>query len=159
MISLHRILTATDFSDSSNEAVAYAVYLARGFGADLHLLYVFEPPVFSHAGISPGVRPEIHDWIKEIREGETQKLNAMVGEIRRQISKAHAIFKEGVPFLEILKTAGEMQADLIVLGTHGRTGLAHVLLGSVAERVVRKSACPVLTVRPKAMMENKSGKG
>jgi nucleotide-binding universal stress UspA family protein len=83
----------------------------------------------------------------------------VVGEIRHQISKAHAIFKEGVPFLEILKAAGEMQADLIVLGTHGRTGLAHVLLGSVAERVVRRSACPVLTVRPKAMMEKKTGKG
>jgi len=158
MISLHRILVATDFSDFSKEALIYAIYLARGLGADLYLMTVFEPPVFSHAGVSPGVRPEIHDWIKEIREGETKKLNDMAEEIRHQISKVHPVFKEGVPFLEILKAAGEMQADLIVLGTHGRTGLAHVLMGSVAERVVRKSDCPVLTVRPKSMTEKKPRK-
>jgi universal stress protein A len=151
MISLHRILMATDFSDYSNEALNYAVYLARGFGADLYLLHVFEPPFFSHSGVTPGVRPEVHEWIKEMKEDAARKLNELAVEIRHQVSKVHVILKEGMPFHEILLTAGEIPSDLIVIGTHGRTGLSHVLMGSVAERVVRKSACPVFTVRPKAL--------
>jgi nucleotide-binding universal stress UspA family protein len=151
MITLHRILMATDFSDYSNEALDYAVYLARGFGADLYLFHVFEPPFFSHTGVSPGVRPEVSQWIKEVKEDEARQLNDLAEKVRHQGAKVHPIFKEGTPFLEILKTAGEIPTDLIVLGTHGRTGLAHVLMGSVAERVVRKAACPVFTVRPKVL--------
>jgi nucleotide-binding universal stress UspA family protein len=159
MITLHRILVATDFSDYSNEALEYAVYLARGFGAGLYLLHVFEPPFFSHSGVSPGVRPEVHQWIKEVKEGEAVQLNDLAEKVRHQGAKVHPIFKEGTPFLEILRTAGEIPTDLIVLGTHGRTGLAHVLMGSVAERVVRKAACPVFTVRPKALAVVKEKKG
>lgn len=150
MITLHRILMATDFSDYSNEALDYAVYLARGFGADLYLLHVFEPPFFSHTGVSPGVRPEVHQWIKEVKEDEIRQLNDLAEKVRHQGAKVHPVFKEGTTFLEILKTAGEIPSDLIILGTHGRTGLAHVLMGSVAERVVRKAVCPVFTVKPKA---------
>ncbi|HTN42679.1 MAG TPA: universal stress protein [Nitrospiria bacterium] len=159
MIELHRILMATDFSDYSNEALEYAVHLARGFGADLYLLHVFEPPFFSHTGVSPGVRPEIHEWIQEVREAEHENLNKLADRVRHQGPKVHAILKEGTPFLEILHTAGEIPADMIVLGTHGRTGLGHVLMGSVAERVVRKAACPVFTVKPKALAGKKEGKG
>ena len=159
MISLHRILVATDFSDFSKEALAYAVYLARGFGADLYLLHVFEPPFFSRTGVSPSVRPEVHQWIQEMKEEDSRELNLAASEIRHQISKVHPILKEGEPFLEILKAAGEIPADLIVLGTHGRTGLAHVLMGSVAERIVRKSSCPVFTVRPKGLGSGKEGQG
>lgn len=159
MIELHRILMATDFSDYSNEALEYAVHLARGFGADLFLLHVFEPPFFSHTGVSPGVRPEIHQWIKEVKEEENNRLNKLAERVRHQGPNVHAILKEGTPFLEILKTAGEIPADMIVLGTHGRTGLGHVLLGSVAERVVRKAACPVFTVKPRALANQKKGKG
>lgn len=151
MIELHRILFSTDFSDYSKEALEYAVHLARGFGADLYLLHVFEPPFFSHTGVSPGVRPDIHEWIQEVRAAEGENLNKLADQVRHQGPNVHAILKEGTPYLEILKTAGEIPADLIVLGTHGRTGLGHVLMGSVAERVVRKAACPVFTVRPKAL--------
>ena len=158
MIALHRILMATDFSDYSNEAMEYAVYLARGFGADLYLLHVFELPFFSHTGVSPGVRPEVHQLIMEAKQEAQEKLNKLAEEVRHQVAKAHPIFKEGTPFLEILKTAGEVPADLIVLGTHGRTGLAHVLMGSVAERVVRKAACPVFSVRPKVFAAVKEKK-
>lgn len=150
MITLHRILMAADFSDYSNEALDYAIYLARGFGADLYLLHVFEPPFFSRTGVTPGVRPEVLQWIKEMKEAEVRQLDDLAEKVRHQGAKVHPVFKEGTPFLEILKTAGEIPSDLIVLGTHGRTGLAHVLMGSVAERVVRKSLCPVFTVRPKS---------
>ncbi|HEY4485645.1 MAG TPA: universal stress protein [Nitrospiria bacterium] len=150
MITLHRILTATDFSDYSKEALGYAVHMARSFGAELYLLHVFEAPFFSHSGVSPNVRPEVHQWILELKKEEGKRLESLAEEVRHQGAKVHPIFKEGTPFLEILKTAGEIPADLIVLGTHGRTGLSHVLMGSVAERVVRKSSCPVFTVKPKA---------
>ena len=159
MITLHRILLATDFSDFSNEALDYAVYLSRGFGADLYLLHVFEPPFFSHSGVSLNVRPEVHQWIMEVKQEAQEKLGKLAEEVRHHGAKVHPIFKEGTPFLEILKTAGEIPADLIVLGTHGRTGLTHVLMGSVAERIVRKSSCPVFTVRPKSLIEKKGGKG
>jgi glycine betaine transporter len=109
--------------------------------------------------VSPGVRPEIHEWIQEVREAEHENLNKLADRVRHQGPKVHAILKEGTPFLEILHTAGEIPADMIVLGTHGRTGLGHVLMGSVAERVVRKAACPVFTVKPKALAGKIEGKG
>ena len=159
MIELHRILMATDFSDYSNEALEYAVHLAGGFGADLYLLHVFEPPFFSPSGVSPGIRPEIRQWIREVKEEEHNKLSKLADQVRHRGPNVHAILKEGTPFLEILKTAGEVPADLIVLGTHGRTGMGHVLMGSVAERVVRKAVCPVFTVKPKALGNKKKEKG
>ena len=150
MIQLRRILMASDFSLYSQEAQDYAVYLARSLGVDLHLLHVFEPSYYSHTGVTSRIHPEVRQWFEEIRKTEQMKLNTLTEEVRSQGVKVHAVFKEGNPFLEILKAAGEIQADLIVMGTHGRTGLAHVLMGSVAERVVRKAPCPVLTVRAKA---------
>jgi nucleotide-binding universal stress UspA family protein len=155
MVVVRRILMATDFSDYSNEALDHAVYLAQNLEADLYLLHVFEPPFFSHAGVAPSVQREVHQWIEQNKNEASQKLKSLVEEIQPGGVKVSTIFKEGVPFFEILKAAGEISADLIVLGTHGRTGLPHVLLGSVAERVVRKSSCPVLTVRPKALAGQK----
>jgi nucleotide-binding universal stress UspA family protein len=158
MITLRHILAATDFSDYSKEAVEYAVHLSSSLGADLHLLHVFEPPFFSHAGVAPSRQPEVHQWIRELKEEERKKLSALAGGVRGLKAAAHPVFKEGTPFLEILKAAGEIPADLIVLGTHGRTGLSHVLLGSVAERVVRQASCPVLTVKPRTLAaEQKKG--
>ncbi len=151
MTSLQRILVATDFSEYSKEALNYAVYLARSLEATLYLLHVFEPPFYSPTGVSISIRPEVDQWIQDLRAEESKRLNMLTDEIRHQGAKVHPMFKEGTPFLEILKTAGEIPADLIVLGTHGRTGLSHLLMGSVAESVVRKAPCPVFTVRPKAL--------
>lgn len=153
---LSRILVPTDFSDYSKEALDYAIHLARMLKAKLYLLHVFEWPVYSDVGVSPGVRPEVYEWIKEIKTESSGKLDRLADEVRRRHVTVHPLFKEGTPFLEILEAAEETRADLIVVGTHGRTGLAHVLLGSVAERVVRKSPCPVLTVRPKVLKGKKS---
>ncbi|MGH7274187.1 MAG: universal stress protein [Nitrospiria bacterium] len=158
MIPLHRVLMATDFSAYSREAMDYAVYLVKVLGGDLYLLHVFELPFFSHTGVTPSIQPEVHQWIKEVKHGELAKLNTLAEETRHQGIKVDSIFKEGTPFLEILKTAQEIPADLIVLGTHGRSGFSHVLMGSVAERVVRKASCPVFTVRPKALIDIKGAK-
>lgn len=151
MISIRQILMATDFSDYSREALDHAVYLALTLGADLHLLHVYEIPLFVPSGETLTVRPEVQRWFVDLKESESKRLEALGDEVRRRGVRVHPILKEGPPFREILKAAEEIPADLIVLGTHGRTGLAHVFLGSVAERVVRRAPCPVVTVRPKAL--------
>jgi nucleotide-binding universal stress UspA family protein len=151
---IRRILMATDFSNYSKEALDYAIHLAKSFDVDLYLLHVFEPPLYSHTGVTPSIQPEVHHWIRELKEEDEKRLNALAEGLKSQGVKVHPVFKEGKPFLEVLKTAEEIPADLVVLGTHGRTGLAHVLLGSVAERVVRKAPCPVLTVRPRALQRS-----
>jgi nucleotide-binding universal stress UspA family protein len=159
MIKARRILMATDLSAYSKEALDYAAYLAQHLKAELCILHVFEIPQFSHAGVSPSMQPEVQKWIGQLSQQESKRLQTLVKKVRQQGVKASGIFQQGKPFLEILKTAKRIKANLIVLGTHGRTGMAHVLLGSVAEKVVRQSSCPVFTVRPKAFVPKKAGKG
>lgn len=152
MISLKRILMATDFSDYSREALDYAVYLAKTVGADLYLLHVYEIHLLMLSGETLSVRPDVYQWVRDLKEDASKSLDAQAAKVRGSGVQVHTILKEGHPFPEILNTAEEISVDLIVLGTHGRTGLPHVLLGSVAERVVRKASCPVFTVRPKTLV-------
>jgi len=127
-----RILVPTDFSVSSMWALRYGEELARRFGADIILVHVQSP-------VPP---PEAGPARKEL-----EALAALLGE--RGV-RAHFALRVGGLAEEILAVGGKEHADLIVMGTHGRTGIAHVLMGSVAETVVRRSACPVLTVRKPA---------
>lgn len=149
MLNLKRILFPTDFSSFAREGEHYACALARQFTAELHLLNVIEelPPVapvpgaplLFMGGIDPGnLRQEAEQALQAFPDATWGKGLPVVRAVR-----------VGSPFVEIIRYAREQDIDLIVLGTHGRTGLSHVLLGSVAERVVRKAPCPVLTVRPK----------
>ncbi len=124
MADVHRILLATDFSPGSARARAFASMLARRLGAELVVAHVSEP-----LAIVPG-----SDLAAEEVAQTERELDRVVGELKR----------EGVA--EIVALAEREHADLIVLGTHGRSGLAHVLLGSVAERVLRRARCPVLAV-------------
>jgi len=87
----------------------------------------------------------------DIETQARQSLDKLVPNEMRQKVEVEPVIRQGVPFLEIVRVAAERKADLIVMGTHGRTGLAHALMGSVAEKVVRMAACPVLTVRHAAM--------
>jgi nucleotide-binding universal stress UspA family protein len=151
MVTLNRILFATDFSSYSGEAQAYAVYLAGRLEAELLVLHVFEPPFYSPTGVAPSMRPEVSAWIAEQEHDARQRLEKAVSEVRNQHSRTEMLFRNGFAHYEILLAAEETQASLLVLGTHGRSGLAHVLLGSVAERIVRGAKCPVLTVRPRAL--------
>lgn len=146
---------ATDFSDYSKEALDYAVYLAKTVGADLYLLHVYEIHLLMLSGETLNIRPDVYQWVRDLKEDASKSLEAQSDKVRRLGIQVHPILREGHPFREILNVAGEISADLIVLGTHGRTGLPHVLLGSVAERVVRKASCPVFTVRPKALISEK----
>jgi nucleotide-binding universal stress UspA family protein len=145
MIELKRILLPTDFSEQSGEATRYACALAEQFGAELHVVHVLEyhpgAPTFG-GGIAVSTLVEES---KSAAEKGLQKVIDPNWEKGRQVVRATV---SGAPFVEIIRYAKEHEIDMIVMGTHGRSGLVHVLLGSVAERVVRKSPCPVLTVRP-----------
>jgi nucleotide-binding universal stress UspA family protein len=137
MLPIHCILNPTDFSDRSSYAFQFACALTRDYGARLIVLHVAAPTVFYGEGL---VIPEAETLFQEAKE----KLNRL--EVPDANIRAERRFQEGDPVTEILRVAQELHADLIVMGTHGRTGLRRLLMGSVAEQVVRKAACPVLTV-------------
>jgi universal stress protein A len=145
-----KILAATDFSEDSTLALSYAQELASKFGAEIVLLHVDQPlaPVMMTPELGPAMDIGAMSRIAEEQRLLAQReLDKIVKGIRDAGLKAKCLLKVGSPFLEILHTSQNEKIDLIVLGTHGRTGLAHVLMGSVAERVVQKAPCPVLTIR------------
>jgi len=146
MIDLHRILVPTDFSKHSENALAYAAAFAEKFDAELFLLHVvqdlalFVPEALTAA---PPVTPPVEQLTAAVREA----LDRLIDSNHLRRFTVHAEVREGSPFYEVVRFAEEQEIDLIIMGTHGRAGLVHVLLGSVAEKVVRKAPCPVLTVR------------
>ncbi|HET8761130.1 MAG TPA: universal stress protein [Nitrospiria bacterium] len=149
MIPIKRILLATDFSDCSRAAIDYALAFAERLGAEVHLVHVFERPVYFEVGVSHRLQlgRDVDEWIRDLKADATKQLDALAAEVRGRKPGTQVSMREGLPVDEILLAAKALPADVIVLGTHGRTGLPHVLLGSVAERVVRGAPCPVLTVR------------
>jgi nucleotide-binding universal stress UspA family protein len=147
MIQLKRILVPTDLSEFSQHAVRYGCEFARRFLAELHLLTVVQDVVALIP--EPGMAfPAPGEYMQELRDASQQALARLPeGPLGEGLTITREV-RVGTPFLEIVRYARDMDADLVVIGTHGRSGLAHVLLGSTAEKVVRKSNCPVLTVRP-----------
>ena len=149
MVTFTKLLAATDFSDDANYALQYAEELARRFSAEILVMHVDQPltPVMV-SELSPGLDVGVMNRIaEEQRMLALRELDQITARLRDAGLKSRGVLKVGAPFLEIINAAHADGADLIVLGTHGRTGLAHVLMGSVAERVVRKAHCPVLTIR------------
>lgn len=143
MIKLDRILVPTDFSDCSKRALTYASELAKRFGAEVHLLHVAQPPAIG--GMYAASLP---DEALYPEESAKQQIEALEVPEADRISRVQRSVQLGVPFVEIVRCARQNDVDLIVIGTHGRTGIMHMLLGSVAEKVVRKAPCAVLAVRP-----------
>ncbi len=143
MISLKKILCPIDHSDCSKEALKYAVSLAMKDEAKLYLLHVIDIRSFNDSLVT--MSPQIPD--KETLEQLRIKLLDCIPEEIRDDMDVEAVVLQGVPFAEIISTAREKEADMIVIGSHGRTGISHMMLGSVSEKVVRKAPCPVLTVR------------
>jgi nucleotide-binding universal stress UspA family protein len=141
---LKRILVPIDFSDCSKKALQYAVPLAKQHQAAITLLYIVPTPSYA-AGEYGGI--DYASLEAETRASADQALSALaVDEIRGEVS-ADTVVRSGSAALEIIEFAKSLPADIIVVSTHGRTGLKHVLLGSVAENVVRLAPCPVLVVR------------
>ncbi len=150
MPTFTKILAATDFSEDSTLALGYAEELARKFGAEIIVLHVDQPlaPVMAAPELGPAMDLGAMTQIAEEQRMLAQReLDKIATRLRDGGLKARPQLKVGSPFLEVIHTAQADGADLIVMGTHGRTGLVHVLMGSVAERVVQKAHCPVLTIR------------
>ena len=147
MAPVTKILAPTDFSENADAALDYAKVLAAQLGASLHLLHVFSDP-YTPAAYAPDVYatppPSLRAHaIEEARECLRQRLTA---DEEKRFGGTCTIVS-GLTAKQIVEFAAENAMDLIVMGTHGRRGVAHLLLGSVAEHVVRTAACPVLTVR------------
>ena len=144
MINLNTILVPSDFSECSDEALRYGLELARRFDAQIHLLHVVQDPVtqpWAAEGFSVPLFEVVEQWQKQAEE----RLRAAVPAAdRARVTVASIV---ATPYAEILDYASAHRVDLIVMGTHGRGGVSHMLLGSIAERVVRRAPCPVLTVR------------
>ena len=148
MIALKRILVATDFSEPSAVALMYGRELARQFDADLHVLHVADDLGSRIAGLPAGYAGDLGRLQSDLEEAAREQINGLVTDDDRRRLCAKAVVRTSLaPAETILEYARDAKIDCIVLGTHGRTGLKHVVMGSVAERVVRAAPCPVLTVR------------
>ena len=145
-IQLKRILVPIDFSVHSKNALTYAISFAKLFNAELLLIYVVEPAIYP-ADFSFGqvALPQIENELRDRGKKELEQL--LITHIGGKVS-ARTMVCTGKPFLEIIRAAKEEDADLIIIATHGHTGVEHMLFGSTAEKVVRKAPCPVLSLRP-----------
>ncbi|GAM11689.1 universal stress protein [Geobacter sp. OR-1] len=145
MQNFDKILLAVDFSDSSMNACEYALALATKFGSKLIIVHVINEPVDLRGFYVPHISFDRLE--QEIEEGARKMMDKFVANSLGGFANFETLILSGIPYEEILKKSEEEHADLIVLGTHGRTGIDHLLFGSTAERVVRTAKCPVLTVR------------
>lgn len=144
MVNIKNILCPIDYSVYSEMALKYAIEFAEKYQAKLYLVHVLDIRVYDIND------PDLYnvniideETINKLRE----RLLKCVNEDAKSKISVEAVIIQGVPFAEIIRAAKERKIDLIVLGTHGRTGLSHAIMGSVAEKVVRKAPCPVLTIR------------
>ena len=147
MIRLNRILFPTEFSEPASHARDYAVALAEKYGAELHVLHVVDagPPAYpDYAGSFWA------DYLGDLEMHARQRISEVVDAAWSRQHSVVTTVRQGTAYVEIIQYAREENIDLIVIGTHGRTGLSKMVMGSVAERVVRTAPCPVLTVRPPA---------
>jgi nucleotide-binding universal stress UspA family protein len=142
-----KTLFCTDFSENSHWAFTYALNLAKNYKSKLFIIHV--TPVPNHPEqLSIYLPPEKLEELRIAQRKELEKeLKIFYLRKLKEFKNYKIFFKEGEPFIEIIQMAKKESVDLIVMGTHGRTGLNHVLFGSTAEKVVRKSPCPVLTIR------------
>ena len=146
MSQFRRILLASDFSPASRPAFRRALGLARANRASLTIVHVYSiiVPMMGEGYATPQVYDK---WMADIRADAQRRLGRLVAQARKGGVRAKGLVLEGIPHDRIVRAARSTRADLIVLGTHGRTGLGRVFLGSVAARVVTLAPCPVLTVR------------
>lgn len=142
---IKNILVPIDFSDYSKNALRYAAQFAKQFNAKIFLVYVVEPMIYP-ADFSMG-QVAIPSMDSDLQNRASQELKALAKNFIESTTNSETLIKTGKPFVEINETAKEVDADLIIMATHGHTGVEHLLFGSTAEKVVRKAPCPVLTLR------------
>jgi nucleotide-binding universal stress UspA family protein len=145
-MEIRRILAPTDFSEFSKQVLRSGLELAQTFEAKLLLLNVVEPPSYPIEGLVPSTLGA--NLLDDLERQANHELAAVLPEAQgAKVDVARRIVV-GIPYRKILEVAEEEKADLIIMATHGRTGLSHLVMGSVAERIVRTAPCPVLTIRP-----------
>lgn len=147
MIKMKKILFPTDFSEAAHEASKYALSFARDFKAHLYVLHVVNEKIFTEGLNLPRV-VSIDELEKELMEEGRKRLKTLYPAEEVKDLEWEGVIRKGKPFLEIIRFAKENDIDLVVIGTHGRSGFEHIIFGSTAEKVVRKAPCPVLSVRP-----------
>jgi nucleotide-binding universal stress UspA family protein len=147
MPRLRRIMHATDFSPASAAALKRAMAMAKADRAQLIIVHVMTPPSLALPG-DGYISPSLYEDLEASARAQAQKrLNAIVGRARKAGVRATGLLLEGVPHERVARAARAKKVDLLVIGTHGRTGLAKFFLGSVAARLIASVSCPVLTVR------------
>lgn len=146
MKTIDAILFATDFSEVSEYAFDYAATLAATCGARLVVIHVVPHQVDLRSLYVPDVSFDELD--QQVEEGAKNRMADFCGKVAERFPDVAACVVTGIPHEEIIRKAAEEKASLIVMGTHGRRGFDHFIFGSTAERVVKTSSCPVLTVRP-----------
>lgn len=134
------IVVAVDFEKASLKALEFAKDIAGRMGAEVVIAHVYQVPMFTYPGLEPALLPTFNNEISAAAKRAVEELAASHGGLR-------AVLREGDPATELLAVANELKAQILVMGTHGRSGFAHLFLGSVAEKVMRHSSIPVLTVR------------
>jgi len=149
MLEIRRILVPVDFSEKSERALDYAIEFAKKFGASVTLVHAYEIPVYGY-GLVDASLVASPDLAARISDAAQKTLDALVASRADRGVPIQGILRNGVAWEEIANVAKETHADLIVIGTHGRRGLARALLGSVAESVIRTSDVPVLTIHAPA---------
>jgi len=143
------ILVPIDFSDHSKKTVEYAARFATRYGASIRLLYVFQIPdyaVTQYEHRQQGCE-ELRSQVSWAEEAAQEKLNAFESDLLGKGVDAQAFLRVGYPFEEIVLMANDPDVDLIIIGSHGRSGIKRLLMGSTAERVVEHAPCPVLVVK------------
>jgi len=145
-MQFRHIMAPTDFSEYSKQAVTSALELAQKFGAKLTILHVIELPPYPVEGYVP---PSLSaTFMDDLERQATADLAQLVPEASAANVEVARVIAVGTPYRKIIETAEAEQVDLIVMATAGRTGFSHLVMGSIAERVVRTATCPVLTIRP-----------
>jgi len=144
MIAIKKLLLPTDFSEYSQFSLKYAAALAESFAAKVYVLHVHES--YPQGALFEGMVYDA-DVAAKVEAGARRDLDAVVAQLTTRQIQAEPVFTSGQPYLQILRLAEELEVDLIVMATHGRRGISHLIFGSNAEKVVRLSPCPVLTVK------------
>jgi len=148
---IERILVPVDFSDPSLQALDYAIEFGQRFKPEFVVLHVVETIYYPLSGDMYGPGYDVGRVYQELERAGREQLARVAAKLRKRRLTARTLLSIGSAHRVIVETAKKLKADLIIMSTHGRTGLSHVLMGSVAERVVRNAACPVLTVRGRSL--------
>ena len=144
---IKRILVPVDFSQPSLQALDYAIEFGQPFKPEFVVLHVLEPVYYPGAGDMYGPGYDMGLVYQELERAAHEQLSRLAATLQKKRLTVRTLLRVGTAYHTIVETAKKLKADLIIMSTHGRTGLSHVVMGSVAEKVVRSAACAVLTVR------------